>query len=493
MAKKQRIDIEVNFMANMKNFEQNLSKLGGSLKNNMKGLVDTEEILKSEKIAANFNRLKQIMGKGPSKKGFQEIGKILEGLGKEVNTLQKRYSTLSKYTDAQKIRFIDENGLSDFKEIRKEIQFIIQEYKKLSQVTKISFNDKEMSGKSFRGVNTTFLRKIGTIEKGYSPKSDEERKGLLNSALKSAKSSGDVNLTAQIEEQLRGFERLEQAILASQSQLKIAREDFSKVFDVLKIDKAAISYKEFVGIADTLDNKDLEKFDITLEEIAATLRVVINSFKEGSTAAQKMSQQDLVKNEQRRQLDDLKMTLLQTFSIQSVISGFQRLVRDAFETVKELDAAMTETAVVTDFSVGDMWNQLPQYTQMANDIGASTLGAYEATTLFVQQGLELDTAMGVANETMKMGRIANMDYAASTDAMTAALRGFNMELNETSAIRVNDVYSELAAISASDTQELSTAMTKTASIAAGANMEFENTAAFLATIIETTREGAETA
>jgi hypothetical protein len=36
--------------------------------------------------------------------------------------------------------------------------------------------------------------------------------------------------------------------------------------------------------------------------------------------------------------------------------------------------------------------------------------------------------------------------------MTAALRGFNMEINEMSATRINDVYSKLAAITASDTQ-----------------------------------------
>lgn len=77
--------------------------------------------------------------------------------------------------------------------------------------------------------------------------------------------------------------------------------------------------------------------------------------------------------------------------------------------------------------------------------------------------------------------------------MTAALRGFNMELNDTSAQRVNDVYSELAAITAADTDEIATAMTKTASIAHSANMEFETTSAFLSQIIETTRESAETA
>ena len=40
-----------------------------------------------------------------------------------------------------------------------------------------------------------------------------------------------------------------------------------------------------------------------------------------------------------------------------------------------------------------------------------------------------------------MARIANLSAADATDKMTAALRGFNMEVNETNAERIADVYS----------------------------------------------------
>jgi TP901 family phage tail tape measure protein len=101
--------------------------------------------------------------------------------------------------------------------------------------------------------------------------------------------------------------------------------------------------------------------------------------------------------------------------------------------------------------------------------------------------------MELGVETMKMAKIAGIDSANATKAMTSALRGFNMELNETSAQRVNDVYSQLAAVTAADTNQIATAMEKTASIASAANMEFETTAAFLSQIIETTQEAPETA
>lgn len=154
---------------------------------------------------------------------------------------------------------------------------------------------------------------------------------------------------------------------------------------------------------------------------------------------------------------------------------------------------MTETAVVTDFSVGDMWNQLPEYAEAASNLGSSIQDVYSATTLYYQQGLKGNEVMRVGVETMKMARIAGMDAAEATQAMTAALRGFNMEVNEANATRVNDAYSNLAAITAADTEQIATAMSKTASIASSANMEFETTAALLAQIIETTQEAPETA
>ena len=193
------------------------------------------------------------------------------------------------------------------------------------------------------------------------------------------------------------------------------------------------------------------------------------------------------------EFEQLKSQAQYFFGLTNSFNLLKRAIRGAYETVKKLDAAMTETAVVTDFSVGDMWEQLPQYTTMAKKLGATTEGAYRTAALYYQQGLDTAEAMQLSTETMKMARVAGMEYASATKAMTSALRGFNMELSDMSAQRVNDVYSELAKITATDTQQLATAMTKTASIAYSANMEFENVSAFLAQILETTQEAPETA
>lgn len=179
--------------------------------------------------------------------------------------------------------------------------------------------------------------------------------------------------------------------------------------------------------------------------------------------------------------------------LQGAAMAMRRALTDAFETVKALDAAMVEMSVVTDKSVSDYWEELPEYTERATEMGLTIEDVYKADTLYYQQGLKKNEVMAISNQTMKMARISGLETAEATDRMTAALRGFNMELNEANAQNIADVYSKLAAITASDVDEISSAMTKTASIASSAGMEFETTAAFLSQIIETTRESAETA
>jgi hypothetical protein len=71
-------------------------------------------------------------------------------------------------------------------------------------------------------------------------------------------------------------------------------------------------------------------------------------------------------------MDELKSRATYFLGLENSVDLFRQAIRDAIDVVKELDKAMTETAVVTDFSIGDMWDKLPEYTQMANELGVAT-------------------------------------------------------------------------------------------------------------------------
>lgn len=241
-----------------------------------------------------------------------------------------------------------------------------------------------------------------------------------------------------------------------------------------------------------LTNDELSKIQSQISGVISATDKGSGAFDNYASGANRARDAVRQLNNQERELQQFQSRVEYFFGFNNSVQLLKNAVRDAIDTVKDLDEAMTETAVVTDFSVGDMWKQLPKYTDEANKLGATVKGAYETLTLFYQQGLNQNQAWDLGIETMKMARIAGLDYANATDLMTSALRGFNMELNQVSSQRVNDVYSELAAITASDVEELGIAMSKTASLAHSANMEFETTAALLAQGVEATRESPET-
>ena len=194
---------------------------------------------------------------------------------------------------------------------------------------------------------------------------------------------------------------------------------------------------------------------------------------------------------QKEELGQVISRFAQFGTMAGIIRTFTKVVRSAFQSVKELDEAMNNIAVVTDYTTKDLWNQIDAYTAMAQATGSTIKGSYEVAQLYYQQGLTDAEVMAAANETLKMARISNIDYAAATDYATAAVKGFGLAYQDLA--HINDVYSNLAAKTAADTEEISIAMSKVASIAHSTGMELETTAAFLTQIIATTREAPETA
>lgn len=316
----------------------------------------------------------------------------------------------------------------------------------------------------------------GNVSKNQLAKEAQDFTDKLTKAEQELKNIQQVDISTK-------FKEVKQILESSDVNWKAFNVDISSINSIEDLDRELKRLKNESGEG---AKKALEQISKAMQSAEKSADPLKKKLGETTTELNRFTAQ-------KREIEALHQRFLSFFGMQNAIQLFKRAIREAYQAVKELDAAMTKTAVVTDFSVGDMWKQLPEYTKMANDLGTTTLGAYETATLFYQQGLKTNEVMEVSNETMKMARIAGMDYVDATNMMTAALRGFNMEINEASAKKVNDVYSELAKITASDTQEISTAMTKTASIAHNANMEFETTAAFLSQIIETTRESAETA
>ena len=443
-----------------------------------------------------------------SKEAFKTAGdvKSFQNSGKKIVSLFEKISqTMNKLggEDLSKLFTIDDSRIAS----------MTQEITKLQQkINSLSANEIKNVSTAIQQMNT--VSKSGGIDRFFSAfkagdmsAAENALKGLIQNvqafggSTAETKAAVDLMLSSfesgRIDEVKSSFNLLEGALGENAGTIKT----YVSALGVLINNFAILSGNGDIAQA----RQDIQNLEQNIETLnAENVRTLATNFNAAAPAIEKCEQntRDFTRSmadgavrsqELNREIDELKNRATYFLSLENSVDLFRQGIRKAIETVKELDKAMAETAVVTDFSIGDMWETLPEYTKMANELGVATSGVYEASTLYYQQGLQTNEVMQLTNETLKMARIAGLECADATDLMTAALRGFNMEINETSAQRVNDIYSELAAITAADTNEIATAMTKTASIANNANMELETTAALLAQMIETTREPAETA
>lgn len=468
----QRLGIDTDFLSvNEKNLQKSAKVIEQMTAERRKYTAAVEEANKKEQAAQERVNKWQIQKNNVSQvvKGYNALASVL------VQATQKAEATQQALKEAQDQ--LDSFMASEKNNNSEAAKAEIQRLKK-NVSTKKGQNTKAHNAvaKAQANFDNYDLGEFENINKA------NKRLNEINESLKKAKE----NLAA-IKQQDIGAARFEDLKKNLESMKDIDWSSFGVDFSKIQ------SLEDFNSVLKSIKDSSGKGAEEAIEAINRALQSALGSAGSMENEMAQVSDQFDRLAAQKQDIDSLRQSLLNFFGIQNAIQLFKRAVREAYESVTELDKAMTQTAVVTDFSVGDMWEQLPEYTKRANELGTTTLGAYETATLFYQQGLKTNEVMEVSTETMKMARIAGMDYVDATNMMTAALRGFNMEINETSAQKVNDVYSELAKITASDTQEISTAMTKTASIAHNANMEFETTAAFLSQIIETTRESAETA
>lgn len=185
----------------------------------------------------------------------------------------------------------------------------------------------------------------------------------------------------------------------------------------------------------------------------------------------------------------LTSSVKQLVGFGAVLTQVRRGIQLAVSQIQDLDSAMNGISVVTNMSTADLWGQINTYMAIAKQYGVTTEGTYQVSQLYYQMGLDSNSVMELTTETLKMAKIANLDYASATDYMTTAMNGF--QLSAADASRIVDVYSELAGIAATDTSELAVAMSKTSAIANSAGMSFEATSAMLTQMIEQTREAPE--
>ena len=430
---------------------------------------------------------------------FTSLGKELDTLQKKLNTSFKTKGDISSFSKtAQNIQNLYNNLANTIGKVRDlgskafanmdmpEVNTAKEKVKALEeQINKVTasfFNIGEIRTKldSVSGATDKLKEKVQQFYQAIE--------------------SGDIS---NIEDALKVLETAQNRYQSrynvdqSKSSLKPGEYAYVEVYNKAKAE--VDSYKQSiqaleVALASARAEQE-NKYNKAIEQGARNLKEAQSSVKDYGAAMQESNEdvKDTVDNMLRmdEQIDSVARRIANFTSLTGMIEILRRTMRDAFNDVKELDAAMNSIAIVTDFTNQQLWNQVDAYAKLAQEMGVDLVGVYDVQKLYYQQGRDMADVAELTEKTLQFARIAEMDYANATDAMTVAINAFKLEA--TDASRVVDVYSNLAAKAAVDQSELANAMSKVASMASSVGMSLETTSAFLTQIIETTREAPETA
>ena len=179
------------------------------------------------------------------------------------------------------------------------------------------------------------------------------------------------------------------------------------------------------------------------------------------------------------------------FTIYNIaVRAAKTAIREAVQTVKELDQYLTEQAMVTGKTRKETYELVGAYQQLALECGATTKEIAQVATEYMKQGKTTQDALVLTQAAVSAAKVARVSVGDSVNYLTTALNGFRLEAED--AMAVSDKFAAVAASSATDYDELAIALSKVASQANLAGMSIDYTTALLTKGLETTREAPET-
>lgn len=392
----------------------------------IRGIADFSDIQSDVNTLQNyFNKLK--LPDGITKK----LDKNLEALDKELQNFQQHLN--SGFKTKGDVTGLEKSGqkiIQLFDNIEKVVGNI--DTGTLKKAFQIDTSQLEKAEKEVQNIRKQIKQKLKIeLESDDSGKKVRNFQSLLDNlyktsktkkleVLKDAVASGDIE---QIKTAVTELEKYGDSLKGNASNATA----FNNALGEVKKAVEGVDSSKLVDLRNELQSSEREvdkitkeintNLDAAIQQLPSGVEQVGRAFEELKTEVDNTakSQQQL-----NSEVDQFKDQIQHFFSLVNAAQLLKSALQDVYNTVKELDSIMTETAVVTDFSVSDMWDKLPEYTEQAKALGVATKELYAATTLYYQQGLDTNASMAAGVETMKMAKIAGMEATEATDAMTAA-------------------------------------------------------------------------
>ena len=279
---------------------------------------------------------------------------------------------------------------------------------------------------------------------------------------------------------------------------KDARKDAQSALYYIKQDLKSVQTAFNDAFNPTTGLMNLQKLNTALNQIGADkLSKTFGMLgQKGQEAFYQMTKSALTTNMQLKQtntlLNKMGTTLMNTLKWTLSSGLINRVVGSLQQTVgyvEHLDKSLNDIRIVTKKSADEMDDFAVKANKAAQSLGKATTDYTEAALLYYQQGLSDEEVKARAETTLKAANVTGQATKTVSEQLTSVWNGFKVNAEQTE--EYVDKLAAVAAISASNLEELSTGMSKVASAASNLGVDIDQLTAQISTIVSVTRQAPE--
>ena len=250
-------------------------------------------------------------------------------------------------------------------------------------------------------------------------------------------------------------------------------------------EKLRITQEQAAFLKQRLDEL-IQSKKLTADQAKAVMEALGGMNKKIDEGSDKLKKEKTQADALNATFGSLANRITNSISALTVFNKSIQIVHKAIDSVRELDAAFTQIAIVSEQSNESAWKMFDSFNSLAKQYSITTKDLTEGAKLFYQQGLNAADTMKMVEASTVSAALGEVTMTEAANTLTAAIQGYN----ESAAVAMDytDKIAMVGAVSAADFNELSTAMEKTASSAYTAGIDFDHLLGYLGKMIEVTRE-----
>lgn len=172
--------------------------------------------------------------------------------------------------------------------------------------------------------------------------------------------------------------------------------------------------------------------------------------------------------------------------IYTLLAKFKKGLNEIIQKAIQLDSAMTNLRIVTGDSASDTRTLINKYSDLAKELGTTTVEVASAASEWLRQGYEVAEVNDLITASTYLSKLGMIDSATATKDLTSALKGFKLEASD--AMDIVDKLTALDVEAATTAGDIAEGLAQFSNLATLNGVDIDQASAYVATIADITQQ-----